>query len=169
MMKFAIFLISTLIFFCGTLAYSQETDLYDENGKLKIDNAYKVDKNVLIFIENLEKIALPGVYESINYPKLAYENGIEGMVIAKIIISRGDLSIYCKIESACDPSLGKAVEKAFYDNSLILYKALKTNEKIEFYVPFESKVRKSSFMEELNKNKLIKIEKSYLERPKKLL
>ncbi|WP_321371155.1 hypothetical protein [uncultured Draconibacterium sp.] len=169
MLKITKPLISLIFILYGTLAYSQETDLYDAKGKLKIDDNYKIEKNILKYVKTIEKEALPIVYASIEYPLPAYENGIGGLVIAKIVVSRGDLSIYCKIESASDPSLGKAVEKAFYENSLIIYKSLETNEKIEFYVPFEFKMKKSIFMEELRKNSLIKIEKSYMERPKKLL
>jgi hypothetical protein len=158
-----------VIIFFGTFAYSQETDLYDAKGKLKINNDYQIDKSILNYVKNIEEKALPSIYAAIEYPVPAYENGIGGQVIAKIVISRVDLSIYCKIETTSDPSLGKAVEKAFYENSLGLYKALKTNDKIEFYVPFEFKINKSNFMEELRNNRLIKIEKNYLERPKKLL
>lgn len=158
-----------IIIFYGTVAFSQETNLYDVKGKLKINDNYKIEKSILKYMGVIEKEALPSVYASIEYPLPAYENGIGGHVIAKIVVSRGDLSIYCRIESASDPSLGKAVVKAFYENSLIIFKSLETNEKIEFYVPFEFKVNKSNFMEELRKNSLIKIEKNYLERPKKLL
>ncbi len=168
-MKITKLLISILIIFYGTFAISQETDLYNAKGKLKINDNYKIDKSILKYVETIEKEALPSIYASIEYPEIAYENGIEGQVIAKIIISRGDLSIYCKIESTSDPSLGKAVKKAFYKNSLGLYKILKTNEKIEFYVPFEFVINKSNFMEKLRKNHLIKIEKNYLEKPKELL
>lgn len=168
-MKIAKLLISTIIILYGTFAYSQETNLYDANGKLKINSTFKIDRRIMKYMGSIEKEALPGIFASIEYPVPAYENGIGGLVIAKIIVSRGDLSIYCKIESASDPSLGKAVEKAIYGNSLVVFKTLETNEKIEFYVPFEFKVNTSDFMEELRKNSLIKIEKNYLERPKKFL
>lgn len=168
-MKITKLLISTIIILYGTFAYSQETNLYDAKGELKINATYKIDRSILKYMGGIEKEALPSVYASIEYPLPAYENDVGGLVIAKIVVSRGDLSIYCKIESAPHPALGKAVEKAFYENSLIIYKSLETNEKIEFYVPFEFKVNTSNFMEELRKNSLIKIEKNYLERPKKLL
>lgn len=165
-MKIIRLLISTAIILYGTVAYSQGTGLYDSGGKLRINDSFQIDKSILKDVANLEIKALPSVYTAIEYPTPAYENRIEGLVIAKIVVSRGGLSLYCKIESASDPSLGKAVEKAFYENSLIIYKSLETNEKIEFYVPFEFKVNTSNFMEELRKNSLIKIEKNYLERPK---
>lgn len=168
-MKIAKLLISTIIILYGTFAYSQETNLYDAKGKLKINSTFKIDRRIMKYMGSIEKEALPGIFASIEYPVPAYENGIGGLVIAKIIVSRGDLSIYCKIESASDPSLGKAVEKAIYENSLVIFKTLEANEKIEFYVPFEFKVNTSDFMEELRKNSLIKIEKNYLERPKKFL
>ena len=169
MLKITKPLIPLFIILYGTVVYSQETNLYDAKGKLKINNEYQIEKSFLNYVSIIERNALPSIYSAIEYPDPAYENGIEGIVIAKIVISRGNLSIYCGIESASDPSLGKAVEKAVYENSLILYKSLNTSEKIEFYVPFEFKINKSDFMEELRKNSLIKIEKNYKERPKKLL
>ncbi|SHK10071.1 TonB protein C-terminal [Tangfeifania diversioriginum] len=168
-MKITKLLISIIIMLYGTFAYSQETNLYDAKGKLKINNNYKIDKDILKYVGNIENEALQSVYEAIEYPNPAYENGIEGQVIAKIVVSRGDLSIYCKIESASDPSLGKAVAKAFYKKSLIIYKSLETDEKIEFYVPFEFKTNKSFFMEELKKNSFIKIEKNFMQKPMKLM
>ena len=168
-MKITKLLISTIIIFYGTLAYSQETNLYDAKGKLKINDNYKIEKSILKYVAKIEREALPSVYAAIEYPVPVYENGIGGLVIAKIVVSRGDLSIYCKIELTSDLYLGKAVEKAVYHNSLIIYNSLETNEKIEFYVPFELKVNTSNFMEELRKNSLIKIEKNHIERPTNLL
>lgn len=162
-------MISAVFMLYGSFAFSQETNLYDSNGKLKIDTSFQITPSLLDDIKNIELKALYGIYESIDYPRLAYQNGIYGLVIAKVFISKKELSAYCEIVKSPDDLLSKAVKDSFYENALPLLKNTKTDDRIEFYVPFEFKIEESQYKEELSKNKCLRIEKKYIKPIIKLL
>ena len=155
--------------FYGFSVFAQETNLYDSRGRLKIDTSYQIERNNIEHVRYFEGSALYGIYESIDYPKLAYQNGTCGLVVAKIMIMKGNLDTNCEIVKSPDPILSKAVKDAFYKNSLNLIRTSKTEKIIEFYVPFEFKLNEFNFKEGLKTNKLIKIEKNNFKPILKLL
>ena len=160
-MKSVNILITIFLIFQGFFVLAQETNLYDSQGRLKIDTCYHIERNNLEHVRYFEGSALQGVYGSVEYPRLAYQNGIYGLVIAKIKIMKGNLDTYCEIVKSPDPILSKAIKDAFLKNALNLIRTSKTEDIIEFFVPFEFELNEYNFIKGLNKNKLIKIRKSY--------
>jgi len=168
-MKYEFFFIVILLFFSGVLVSAQETKLYDSSGKLKIDTTYQINMSSLKQERYFEEDALQKVYESIDYPRIAYQNGIGGLVIARIMVMKGKLDTYCEIVKSPDPMLSDAVRKAFFENVLYLLRTSETYDNIEFFVPFEFDVKTDRFNKKLETDKLIKIQKIYLEPSPKFL
>jgi antitoxin component YwqK of YwqJK toxin-antitoxin module len=168
-MKYEFFFIVIILCFSRVLVSAQETKLYNSSGKLKIDTTYQINMSDLKQERYFEEYALQKVYESIDYPRIAYQNGIGGLVIARIVVMKGKLDTYCEIVKSPDPMLSNAVRKAFFENALDLLRTSETYDNIEFFVPFEFDVKTDSFNKKLESNKLIKIQKIYLEPTKKLL
>ena len=168
-MKYKFLFIVILLFFSGVLVSAQETKLYDSSGKLKIDTTYQINMSDLKQERYFEEYVLQKVYESIDYPRIAYQNGIGGLVIARIKVMKAKLDTYCEIVKSPDPMLSEAVRKAFFENALDLLRTSETYDNIEFFVPFEFAVKTDWFNRKLETDKLIKIQKIYLEPARKLM
>lgn len=146
----------------GLFTRAQSSSFYDSIGRLRADTTYKVDVDLL---DNLtvyeDQNVFQRIYKDIIYPEKCYENGISGLVIAKISITKKDLNIACTIVKSPDMALDRLVIDAVYKNSLSLFKSTTLDSKIVFFVPFLFELESKNFKTEIRKNGLIKIQKTY--------
>jgi len=157
------FLISVLIS-GGLLVRAQSFSFYDSNGRLRADSTYKVNVDFLNDLTVYEdNNVFQRIYKDIDYPEKCYENGISGLVIAKITIVKKELNIACVIVKSPDIALDRPVIDAVYKNSLSLLSSTKTDSKIVFFIPFLFEVERKNFKSEIRENGLIKIQKTFYE------
>jgi hypothetical protein len=157
-------LIIFLIILSGKVLQAQNSLLYDTKGNLLVDSLYKVPTEHLKYIYELETSdAFHRIYKNFEYPLICYENGVGGLVIAKICLNRKNLRIACVIEKSEDIRLGNAVQNAIYKSAIELFQASPHECEITFYLPFIFEVKLQKFDKELRNNGFIKVEKSFLE------
>ena len=137
-----IILIIFLIILPGKVLQAQNSSLYNIKGYLRVDSTYKVSTEYLKYICELETSgAFHKIYKNFEYPLICYENGVGGLVIAKIHLNRKDLRISCAIEKSKDIRLGNAVKDAVYESAVELFKSSPNECEIEFYLPFMFEVK----------------------------
>jgi hypothetical protein len=104
---------------------------------------------------------LISIYNSIEYPREAYENSITGIVIAKVHVNYDILEVWCDIVKSAHPLFNDPIKIAIQNNSLSILKSLKNTEEEIIYLPFDFNITATSFTEDLKKNEVIKIHKDY--------
>ncbi len=146
----------------------QGTALYDESGKLKFDGDYSVDPVFLPFIRNIERV-MHRIYQEIEYPWMLADNGIGGVVIAKIHVNNDRMDLYCEIANRSDPQLDAAVVKAVHKQALTILRCTKGTDNFVFFLPFKFEVTTSPILQDMEEHKVVRIKTHRLEPVKVLL
>lgn len=137
--------------------YSQTSNIYSNKGVLLVDSRFSIDSTRLNDFSLIEKYVLPSVYNAINYPDFAIENGASGTVIVKIRIdSLGKIDL--KIVKSNDYELDDSVKAGI--NSMMINLRLYTERMalpFEFYIPFQFIFEMDTYNEDLKKNNAVTI------------
>lgn len=65
------------------IGFSQSTSLYNNNGTLKADSHFRINKTALKKAAEIEEQLIPFICRRIRYPAVALENGLSGNLIVK--------------------------------------------------------------------------------------
>jgi hypothetical protein len=147
-----------LILLSPIIIYGQESNLYRIDGKLKVDTMYSINPQRINDLVTIEKYLLPTIYNRLEYPRFASGLSIQGIVIAKIIVTN-DSTVSVKIVKSIDESLSKSVIFAI-DTAIILNELKDIRKPIEFYLPFKFIVLKDVFRADLESDNSIVIRAS---------
>ena len=162
----------TLIFFLSlNSTQGQETKLYNVEGKLKIDTLLKYDIKERETITIIEEYLLPSIYTQIEYPLLAYENNIEGIVICRLIYSKPNKLEISTVKSP-DKFLENATLKAIksIEDRICRYLNAKTrSNEFEFFIPIVFEIEENQFEKNLEEKNAITVRKEALTKQKMLI
>lgn len=155
-MRIFYIIILLLLSFKSSISFAQNSDLYTPLGQLIVDSTFTVTDTCLKKLTKIEFPLLEIIYNNTEYPRIASSNGIEGIVIAKIIIS--DTEINVQIVKSVSPILSSSFEKTLYDvgRYIIDLCKIEKNTTMQFYVPIEFKLLNDNFRNTiLNNNSIV--------------
>jgi|WetSurMetagenome_2_1015567.scaffolds.fasta_scaffold302338_1 hypothetical protein len=148
-----------LLLISGSLV-GQDSNVYDNKGKLMIDTTYVIAIDRLEDFRIIEEYAFPSIYNLIDYPRLASENGILGHVIVKIKLESNNIINFSIVKSD-HSDLNKSVNFAI-NKSIREFQYLTKDMKMpfEFYIPIKFEIIKDTFKKDMVKNNAITIKAS---------
>jgi len=151
-----IFLLNLMIL---TNSHAQCENLYNANGSLSIDSSFHLSSNGLkIFKENC-KCVIPSLYSVTLYPEIQRENGLEGIVIASIIVNSDMTTSNLRIEKSSNEDFSSVVLKSMESNADKIGSHLNSKYGQEkYYFPFVFKLKQDNWDELMKENKGITIE-----------
>jgi hypothetical protein len=150
-----------LLLAISDICHSQSSVLYNGNRKLIVDSTFQIDDNSFKYLNNLEKVLLPRIYNQIKYPEIARENNEEGVVIVLINIDSELKTNSFSIEKTKFESLLPPIKEYFQlllENKNLLSQFKPDQWKLSIYIPIEFKINKNKFKESIKKNKTVTIE-----------
>jgi hypothetical protein len=140
----------------GLTGYGQTSDIYSASGVLIVDSKYTIDSTRLNDFARIEKYVLPYMYNVIQYPDIAIENGVSGIVIVKLRVD--SIGIELNIVKSNDYSLEKSVTKGINESMTKLTQYTSNlRHPFEFYIPFQFVFELDSYNEDLKKNNTVTI------------
>jgi hypothetical protein len=134
--------------------------IYNRCGELRCDPSYFIEEKQIPIVEGFD-FSLDCIYNDIVYPQKAWENGICGLVIAKLIIIEGGSSLRCEIVKTPDPVFINPVQKAINNNHEYFFRQSNIDSTLVFYLPFEFEIASNSYKFDLKNYGVYKIRKSY--------
>ncbi|GAA4105250.1 hypothetical protein GCM10022392_33750 [Mucilaginibacter panaciglaebae] len=145
------------------IACAQQSVLYNSHRQLIADTSFVIDKKSFSNLPLFEKEILPRIYNNVKYPARLRYNGVNGSVVAKLVISGDSLSFRIMKSSYDDFNL--PVSTCLKNLSRYIQSGLfPKKEMLSFYVPIKFEVILNRYQETLKKNKMITIE-AYEEAP----
>ena len=130
--------------------FGQKSNLYRADKKMIADTIFQIDNysynNALI----IEEVLLPRIYNKINYPELARENGIEGMVIVQILANQKDFKY--KIVRTDNLILSSPIIEYFDHLDGYLIDQIKPSKGfLNIFIPIEFRLPKDQFYTNLKR------------------
>jgi hypothetical protein len=136
--------------------YGQESNVYTEDGILKIDSSYSIKSDRIKDFMYVERYAFPSIYNSISYPLIALESAIDGVVIVKVVLNKDKFE--CYVVKSTDKTLNESVISAVNRTSkYIQYLTDNFKMPFEFYVPIKFEFSMDNYRRDLYINKAITI------------
>ncbi|GEM_PF-3192174 len=149
------FIILVVIFICINKLSAQESILYDDAGKLRIDTTYTIDTAFLKDFQKFETQLLCDLFTRIEYPAIGWENNLQGTLILKI---SKDEKFAVEVAQSIDPAIDSYVESIVNERRNVILFFLNKYKKFNFYIPFKFEID-DEFYKNLQKNKSITIQK----------
>ncbi|MBK8805929.1 MAG: hypothetical protein IPO21_04455 [Bacteroidales bacterium] len=140
------------------LVLSQESFIYYQDGRLKMDTNLVVEKRVVRVFNLSEMGLLENIYSNLEYPNSS-KFAVEGLVIVQVDINDENKISY-KIIRYADQTLSNAAVKAL-ETSIILDFFSNKKKPIRFYIPFMFQILDDSFYDDLKNNNSIVIRGAY--------
>jgi len=145
------------MFLISGLAHGQESSIYNNNGKLKIDSTYSINPSRINDFLKIEKYFLPDIFNRLEYPFIASKYGIEGIVIAKVTIDKGNIThvqIVRYLDKFVEKSVISAIDTTSFRNKINEFTKINAftiiNIPFVFYIPFKFKLLDDTFQKDLN-------------------
>jgi len=148
-------LLIILVILTSKTLFGQESMIYRNDGKLRIDTTYSIDLYRINDFLKIEKFILPNIYNRLIYPNSSKES-VEGLVIARVTI---DNNITVKLIRTVDETISKSVLYAL-DTTFLKREFVDIKEPLEFYLPFRFIILHDTFREDLKFNNSLVIRAS---------
>ena len=161
----AVFFLFTLSIACAQFYHS----IYDRYGNLRCDPTYNLESADHIALLKGFNFRLDSIYYDITYPKKAWENGIRGLVIARLELVENGSSLRCEIVKTPDPIFIDPIKTAIHKHQDIILRQCTTDSTLMFYLPFEFEIVSDSYIINLKNYGVLKIQKEYKPRKTRLL